>query len=71
MPLYEFVCRDCNRQQELLVRGSETPVCTECGGQHLSKLLSLPVTHTAGGGQTDSRPRPSGSCGSGCGCHPH
>jgi putative FmdB family regulatory protein len=70
MPLYEFVCRDCLQEQELLVRGDETPVCEACGGVHLAKLLSVPAAHLAG----DSAPspgRPSGPCGGSCACHPH
>jgi putative FmdB family regulatory protein len=71
MPLYEFVCRDCGREQEILIRGSETPECESCGGGKLAKLLSTPIAHVAGA----SAPRPeggsSGGCGAHCGCHPH
>jgi putative FmdB family regulatory protein len=71
MPLYEFVCRDCETEQEILIRGSETPVCSSCGGVRLVKLLSVPVAHLPGSSPA-SRPGPAGgSCGSGCGCHPH
>ena len=72
MPLYEFVCRDCQKEQELLVRGDEAPECQSCGGVHLSKLLSVPAAHLAGevGGRPMSGPS-GGGCGSGCGCHPH
>ncbi|MBA3482305.1 MAG: zinc ribbon domain-containing protein [Pirellulales bacterium] len=69
MPLYEFLCPDCHKEQEHLVRGSETPACESCGGQRLTKLLSVPAMHAAGDG-----PRPQsgpGPCGSSCGCHPH
>jgi putative FmdB family regulatory protein len=70
MPLYDFVCPDCNQEQEHLVRGAETPTCESCGGVRLVKLVSAPVAHIAG--QAGSRPQsPPGSCGSGCGCHPH
>lgn len=68
MPLYEFVCRDCGREQEILIRGSETPACEKCGGEKLAKLLSAPVAHAGGEGA----PRPggkSGGCGPSCGCH--
>ena len=50
MPLYEFVCRDCEKEQELLVRGDEQPVCESCGGLQLAKLLSVPAAHLAGEG---------------------
>lgn len=72
MPLYEFVCRDCDREQEILVRGAEEPVCGGCGGSHLVKLLSIPAAHLSGDGAASPRDRgSSGSCGAGCGCHPH
>jgi putative FmdB family regulatory protein len=69
MPLYEFYCPDCQREQEHLVRGQETPRCESCGGERLSRLLSIPAAHTAGDGAR-SPDRPTGSCGSGCGCFP-
>ncbi len=67
MPLYEFVCQQCEREQELLVRGEETPLCEACGSTRLTKLLSAPAAHSS-----SSRPEspPAGSCGSGCGCFP-
>ena len=70
MPLYEFVCRDCGREQEILIRGAETPACEACGSGTLAKLLSAPVAHVPGG-QSASRPEGGGSgyCGAGCGCH--
>ncbi|HYO24349.1 MAG TPA: zinc ribbon domain-containing protein [Lacipirellulaceae bacterium] len=68
MPLFEFVCRQCHAEQEILIRGSETPVCSQCGGEELVKLLSAPVAHVPGG-QPAPRQAGGGSCGSGCGCH--
>jgi putative FmdB family regulatory protein len=71
MPLYEFVCPDCQREQELLVRHDETPVCENCGGKRLAKLLSLPIAHSAGESGASRAGGSSGSCGAHCGCHPH
>lgn len=71
MPLYEFLCRDCNREQEHLVRADETPVCESCGSQRLTKLLSVPIAHAVGQSPSPSQGRPSGPCGGGCACHPH
>lgn len=69
MPLYEYVCRDCDHEVEVLVRGPEDqPECPDCGGGELVKLLSVPAA-PAVGGRTDPGP-PAGSCGSGCGCFP-
>jgi putative FmdB family regulatory protein len=71
MPLYEYQCRDCQAEMELLVHGSSEPACPSCGGKKLTKLLSVvaaPGREAAPGTATD---RPSGGCGPGCGCHPY
>lgn len=65
MPLYEFHCRQCQRDQEILIRGSEVPECPECGSQRLEKLLSVPAAPA--NGATSSlpmcKPSPNGGCG--------
>jgi putative FmdB family regulatory protein len=70
MPLHEFVCHDCGCEQEILIRGSESPVCEHCGSGSLEMQLSLPIAH---GPSSETPPRPAGSgpCGAHCGCHPH
>ena len=41
MPLYEYLCQDCDSQAELLVQGSQQPECPQCGSAKLTKLLSV------------------------------
>jgi putative FmdB family regulatory protein len=41
MPLFEFRCRACESQFELLIRGSAVPVCPSCGATSLEKMLSM------------------------------
>ena len=75
MPLFEYVCRRCGEISELLVSGSQTPVCPNCGSKKLEKQLSSFSARVAA---TSFSPPPcgSGSCparGMGCaggGC-PH
>lgn len=43
MPLYDFHCKDCDKTIELLIKLSDTPVCSECGGTNLEKLVSKPA----------------------------
>ena len=43
MPLFDFVCKTCGSSFELLVRGSDAPVCPECGSAALEKQVSLPA----------------------------
>ena len=41
MPLYEYLCRSCSHEFEVLVRpGDAVPTCTSCGSADLEKLLS-------------------------------
>lgn len=75
MPLYEYTCRDCRTDHELLIRGGEQPACPACGGKHLEKQLSVPAAHVQNGAGDlpMCRPMPSGGCGlpqcGGGGCH--
>lgn len=64
MPLYEYSCRDCDSQFELLIRGSDQPQCPACESSRLEKLLSVPAAHTAGVQELPiCRPMPAGGCG--------
>ncbi|HMO83749.1 MAG TPA: zinc ribbon domain-containing protein [Lacipirellulaceae bacterium] len=69
MPLFDYCCSACGREQELLVRDGETPVCESCGEARLEKLLSLPIAHSAGGAPSPRRGEGAGPCGPRCGCH--
>jgi putative FmdB family regulatory protein len=40
MPLYEYECRSCGNEFELLVRSGTTPSCPECGSAELARRLS-------------------------------
>jgi putative FmdB family regulatory protein len=43
MPIYEYRCRDCDAEFDLLVRGDNAVACPHCGSLSLDKLLSAPV----------------------------
>lgn len=49
MPLYDFECEDCNARVELLIRGAEKPVCSECGSERVRQLLSVPAAPRSNG----------------------
>ena len=40
MPIYSYHCATCAADVELLIGLSETPVCPDCGGKKLERLLS-------------------------------
>lgn len=58
MPIFEFECRSCEHQFEVLVRNSERPHCPNCNGRSLEKLLSAPAGHV-------SKQLPIAGCGGG------
>lgn len=45
MPIYEYLCHQCQRRVSLLWRSfadleAKAPVCPRCGGTHLTRLIS-------------------------------
>jgi putative FmdB family regulatory protein len=43
MPIYDYHCRKCDKNFELLVRGSMVPACPDCGSEDLEKQVSRPA----------------------------
>jgi putative FmdB family regulatory protein len=48
MPIFEYSCKSCGREFEMLVRTGTTPACPECASTELERLLSLPAVHSSG-----------------------
>jgi putative FmdB family regulatory protein len=70
MPIYEYVCMQCESHFEELVRaGDAAPPCPDCGAARAEKQFSVFATHGAGEqpsfGQTSAG---GGCCGGSCGC---
>jgi len=64
MPIYEYRCRACDREFEVLVQGSRKPVCPACGGKKLEKKLSVFAVSTTGETRSAADlPEPCRSCG--------
>jgi putative FmdB family regulatory protein len=40
MPLYSYHCATCADDLELLIGLSEKPICPNCGGRKLTRLMS-------------------------------
>ena len=40
MPIYEYLCQDCGKKSEILIRNSEQKPECECGSQKMEKVLS-------------------------------
>ncbi len=52
MPFYEYECRACGAQTEVLQKISDKPLrkCERCGKNSLVKLVSAPIFRLKGGG---------------------
>ncbi|HZZ93558.1 MAG TPA: zinc ribbon domain-containing protein [Usitatibacter sp.] len=52
MPIYEYRCTACGHQQEFLQKASDAPytVCTQCGKETFSKMLSAAGFQLKGSG---------------------
>jgi len=52
MPIYEYVCRDCGAESELMQRMSDPPAtdCPACSKPGLTKVVSAAGFRLGGGG---------------------
>ncbi len=68
MPIYEYVCADCNNKfEELVFKNDEEVQCPKCNSKNTKKLMSLCRSRVSGGNSLDSLSSSSG--GSSCaGC---
>ena len=65
MPIFEYLCVECNHQFEALVFGKDKAVCPKCHSKKLEPQLSVfAVSAKAGAGESPTMS--SGACGS-CG----
>jgi putative FmdB family regulatory protein len=63
MPIFEYVCAECDHAFEFLLRGSEQPACPACHGHDLKKQLSVFAVSTSGPRSSAPTAGPCGSCG--------
>jgi putative FmdB family regulatory protein len=69
MPIYEYVCMECESHFEELVRNGEAVNCPDCEDSNVRKQLS--VFAAVGAAEQPSFGGPSssgGCCGGSCGC---
>lgn len=66
MPLYEFVCRTCQREFEALVRHDEQAECPECQSRETERKLSLPGIPLVASAAHAACPTDLPPCGPGC-----
>ncbi|HEY2373001.1 MAG TPA: zinc ribbon domain-containing protein [Gaiellaceae bacterium] len=73
MPIYEYVCMECESHFEELVRGAEQVACPDCAATNVAKQFSSFAVHGASRDSAQSKTSPSfggggGCCGGSCGC---
>jgi putative FmdB family regulatory protein len=70
VPIYEYICQDCETSYERLVRSSSERIeCPKCGSGRKQMKFSSPNGAASAGSETSSA---AGSCACtprGCGCH--
>jgi putative FmdB family regulatory protein len=68
VPIYEYVCMECESHFEELVRNGEAVNCPDCEASNVRKQFSVFATHgTAEQPSYGTTPR-GGCCGGSCGC---
>ena len=63
MPIFEYVCQDCDHEFETLVYGHEKPECPKCHGKSLTPQLSVFAVAAKGSSTSASSIGACGSCG--------
>jgi putative FmdB family regulatory protein len=63
MPIFEYVCRECNQRFELLVQGSAVPACPSCKATALDKQFSAFGVGATSDWAGSSGPGACGTCG--------
>lgn len=74
MPIYEYICEDCQAEFEKIVINKQQEItCPKCAGTRNKIQLSVFATANGAGGSSKgpsfSGGGGGGCCGGGCGCH--
>ena len=62
MPIFEYICQDCEHEFEALVFGRDKAECPKCHSKKLAPQLSVFAVSAKGASATPSA-GPCGSCG--------
>ena len=63
MPIYEYICKECQHQFEALVYGKEKAECPKCHTKKLTPQLSTFAVSAKGSSSPASPMSACGSCG--------
>jgi putative FmdB family regulatory protein len=68
MPIYEYVCMECESHFEELVRNGEAVSCPDCESARVEKQFSVFATHGVSSQPSFGGGGGGGCCGGSCGC---
>lgn len=63
MPIFEYVCQECEQRFEKLVYGSDEPECPSCHSRKLEQQLSVFSVNASGKAASSPAAGACGSCG--------
>ncbi|HZQ21568.1 MAG TPA: zinc ribbon domain-containing protein [Terriglobales bacterium] len=63
MPIFEYICKECDHEFEALVFGKDKAECPKCHSKKLAPQLSVFATATKGSASAAPSAGPCGSCG--------
>jgi putative FmdB family regulatory protein len=63
MPIFEYVCKECEHEFEALVFGQQKAACPKCQSKKLEPQLSVFAVATKSGATTQPSVPACGSCG--------
>jgi putative FmdB family regulatory protein len=63
MPIFEYICRDCQQHFETLVTGDRRPSCPTCQSAALDKQLSVFAVSSKSASASSASISPCGQCG--------
>jgi putative FmdB family regulatory protein len=76
MPIYEYICDDCNAEfEKIVINKQQEIVCPKCSSKKNTIRLSVFSSATGSGNGSSSKSSGGftggggGCCGGGCGCH--
>lgn len=73
MPIYEYLCDDCEtRFEKIVINRQQEIACPKCASKKASIQLSVFATANGNGAPAKSSAPSNGGgscCGGGCGCH--
>jgi putative FmdB family regulatory protein len=63
MPIFEYICQECQHEFEALVFGKDKAACPKCQSKKLAPQLSVFAVSAKSGAAPSMQAGPCGSCG--------